>query len=181
MKQVIAARDRQVSLSALALLFSELVQYQAIKIRCASDLECELEKIGRDVGTRVIELLTYRNRQIQRESSLIGILQFVSTTCWKALFGKAAESLERSTENENEYMVYDSEALTNRFISVPHHLGQLNCAAYIAGITAGILESANFPAHVTAHGVSASPGAQEKTVFLIRFSDSAERGDALVV
>ena len=75
MKQVIAARDRQVSLSALALLFSELVQYQAIKIRCASDLECELEKIGRDVGTRVIELLTYRNRQIQRESSLIGILQ----------------------------------------------------------------------------------------------------------
>mmetsp|Transcript_7640 Transcript_7640/g.25129 ORF Transcript_7640/g.25129 Transcript_7640/m.25129 type:complete len:145 (-) Transcript_7640:456-890(-) len=101
-KQVQAQRDRQVSLSALAFLFSELVQYQTIKICSASDLECGLEQIGRSVGTRVIELLSYRDRQIRRELSLIGILQFISTTCWKALFGKPADSLERSTENDNE-------------------------------------------------------------------------------
>jgi len=29
-------------------------------------------------------------------------LQFVSSTVWKSLFGKAADSLERSTENEDE-------------------------------------------------------------------------------
>jgi hypothetical protein len=137
-------RERQVSLSALAFLFSELVQYQTIKIRSANDLEWELEQIGRTIGTRVVELLSYRDRQTRRELSVIGILQFISTTCWKALLGKAADSLERSTENENEYMVHDSEPLTNRFVSVPHRLGQLNCASYIAGITAGILDSANF-------------------------------------
>ena len=69
------SRDRQVSLSALAFLFSELVQYQTIKIRSANDLEWELEQIGRTVGTRVIELLSYRDRQTRRELSVIGILQ----------------------------------------------------------------------------------------------------------
>jgi hypothetical protein len=68
-------RERQVSLSALAFLFSELVQYQTIKIRSANDLEWELEQIGRTIGTRVVELLSYRDRQTRRELSVIGILQ----------------------------------------------------------------------------------------------------------
>jgi hypothetical protein len=28
--------------------------------------------------------------------------QFVSTTCWKSLFGKAADALERGVDNEDE-------------------------------------------------------------------------------
>jgi len=144
-----------------------------------NDLEWELEEIGRSVGTRVVELLSYRDRKTKRELSVIGILQFISTCCWKALFGKAADSLERSTENENEYMVHDSEPLTNRFVSVPHRLGQLNCAAYIAGITAGILDGANFTACVTAHTVFPGPGFREKTVFLIKFPSDAIVNDLL--
>lgn len=95
-------------------------------------------------------------------------IQFVSTTCWRVLFGKAADSLERSTENKNEYMIVDTEPVTNHFVSMPNHLGQLNCAAYLAGIVEGILDSAKFVARVSAHCIS-EPGTVEKTVILINF------------
>ena len=39
-------------------------------------------------------------------------------------------------------MIHDSNPVTNTYISVPNDLGQLNCAAYVAGIIAGVLDSA---------------------------------------
>lgn len=88
------------------------------------------------------------------------------------LFGKAADALERSTANENEYMIHELEPVTNKFISVPTDLGQLNCAAYIAGIIRGILKSSGFAANVTAHTVETSADQREKkTVFLVKFDD----------
>ena len=41
-------------------------------------------------------------------------------------------------------MIVDTEPVTNHFVSMPNHLGQLNCAAYLAGIVEGILDSAKF-------------------------------------
>ena len=38
-------------------------------------------------------------------------------------------------------MIYENNPITNAFISVPSDMGQLNCAAFIAGIIAGILDS----------------------------------------
>mmetsp|Transcript_15357 Transcript_15357/g.51708 ORF Transcript_15357/g.51708 Transcript_15357/m.51708 type:complete len:183 (-) Transcript_15357:97-645(-) len=164
------AKERHVSLSSFAYIFCEVVQYQTARIQTASDLERRLEEMGHAVGVRVLELVAFRERQTKRELRVIGILQFVSSVCWRALFGKAADSLERSTESDHEYMIHESEPATNRFISVPPDLGQLNCAAYIAGVIAGILESANFPAECTAHTVSDGPGMGDRTVFLIKFT-----------
>lgn len=33
---------------------------------------------------------------------MINVLYFIHSTVWKALFGKQADSLEKSTENEDE-------------------------------------------------------------------------------
>lgn len=93
------------------------------------------------------------------------------STCWKALFGKAADALERSTGNDDEYMIHELEPLTNKFISVPPDLGQLDCAAYIAGIIRGILTSSGFAAQVTAHTVEVGNGQRDKTVFLVKFAE----------
>jgi hypothetical protein len=41
-------------------------------------------------------------------------------------------------------MIHDSSPITNEFLSVPPDLGQLNCAAFIAGIISGILAGAEF-------------------------------------
>lgn len=39
-------------------------------------------------------------------------------------------------------MIHDTDPLVNRFISIPPSLGQLNCAAYVAGVMSGMLECA---------------------------------------
>lgn len=67
--------DRAISLSALAFIFSELVQYQTIKICNANDLELALDRVGRTIGTKVLELLSYRERLTKREDGVISMLQ----------------------------------------------------------------------------------------------------------
>ena len=48
-------------------------------------------------------------------------------------------------------MIVEDMNIVNKFISVPRELKGLNCAAFVAGIVAGMLDSAEFPAQVTAH------------------------------
>ncbi|CAM9930446.1 unnamed protein product, partial [Heterosigma akashiwo] len=177
----------QVSLSAFSFLFSEMVQYNQNRVMSISDLEKRLEEVGYRVGLRVLELLGHpRPCSASLRARLLPTLQataprpaaaappaFVSTNVWKYLFGKQADSLERSTENEDEYMIHEAEPLPNAFISVPPDLGHLNCAAFTAGVVAGALDGASFVSadqRVTAHGVAVEGGPRrEKTVFLVKF------------
>lgn len=125
-----------------------------------------LENAGKSVGFKFLELVAHRDRPGRRETKLIGALQFVSSTCFKALFGRVADALEKSTENADECalcstrfmretltlvlvpatadMISDHDPVTNRFISVPRDMGKINCAAYIAGIIEGILAGQGF-------------------------------------
>lgn len=41
-------------------------------------------------------------------------------------------------------MIHENNPVTNTFVSLPTDMGQLNCAAYLAGIIAGILDSTRF-------------------------------------
>lgn len=41
-------------------------------------------------------------------------------------------------------MITEMDALTTRFVSVPRDLGQLNCAAFGAGVIRGALVSSGF-------------------------------------
>ena len=50
-------------------------------------------------------------------------------------------------------MISDTEVFVNKYISVPKDMGQLNCAAFVAGIVKGILEGAGFPARWVAGAV----------------------------
>jgi hypothetical protein len=74
-----------------------MVQYHQNRVDSISELERRLEASGYGVGLRVLELLAVRARDYKRETKLMPMLQFVSTVVWKALFGKAADSLERSS------------------------------------------------------------------------------------
>jgi len=90
----------------------------------------------------------------------MNMLHFISTQVWKALFGKPADSLERSVENADEFMIVDYEPLTSTFCSVPADFGQLSVDAYMSGIVAGVLFGAGFSARVTAHNVALEEGEQ---------------------
>jgi Transport protein particle (TRAPP) component len=56
--------------------------------------------LTRKVGIRELELLSSRDRNLKREIRLLPILLFINTQFWKNLFGKAADSLEKGTDNE---------------------------------------------------------------------------------
>ncbi|XP_052481908.1 uncharacterized protein LOC105783962 isoform X2 [Gossypium raimondii] len=128
---------QEVSLSAFAFLFSELVQYNQTQVDNISELETRLEDAGYAVGARVLELLCQRDKGNRRETRLLGILSFVHSTVWKVLFGKVADSLEKGTEHEDEYMISEKELLVNRFISIPKDMGTFHCGAFVAGIVKG--------------------------------------------
>lgn len=158
----------EVSLSAFAFLFSEMVQYFQNRVDSVTGLEKRLEEVGFGIGLRVSELVGIREKATKRETRIVNILQYISNTVWKHLFNKAADNLERSMENEDEYMIHENLPVTNTFISVPSDMGQLNCASFLAGIIAGVLDSARFEARVTAHLV-AMEGGVDRTVFLVKF------------
>ncbi|KAG6476227.1 trafficking protein particle complex subunit 5-like isoform X2 [Zingiber officinale] len=147
------SRGRQeVSLSAFAFLFSELVQYNQTQVDNIAELERRLEDAGYAVGARVLELLCHRE--------------------------KVADSLEKGTEHEDEYMISEKELLVNRFISIPKDMGAFNCGAFVAGIVKGVLDSAGFPAVVTAHFVPMEGQQRPRTTILIKFAEEVLRREA---
>jgi len=161
----------EVSLSAFSFLFSELVQYSQGRVSQITDLEKRLADIGNSVGQRLLELITYREKSSKREIKLVGILSFIHSTVWKVLFGKQADSLEKSTDKEEEYMIIENQPLVNKYISTPKVMAGLNCAAFVAGIIQGILDATDFHTEqVIAHSVPTEGSTHRpKTFFIIRF------------
>ncbi|KAK8513584.1 hypothetical protein V6N12_052762 [Hibiscus sabdariffa] len=171
LEKPLSRSKQEVSLSAFAFLFSELVQYNQTQVDNISELERRLEDAGYAVGARVLELLCHRDKGNRRETRLLGILSFVHSTVWKVLFGKAADSLEKGTEHEDEYMISEKDLLVNKFISVPKDMGTFNCGAFVAGIVRSVLDGAGFPAVVTAHFVPMEGLQRPRTTILIKFAE----------
>ncbi|KAI1280927.1 Trafficking protein particle complex subunit 5 [Halotydeus destructor] len=155
----------EVSLSAYALLFSEMVQYCQHRVHTVPELQKRLSDMGAHVGQRMVDILFIRERNTKREIRLINVLMFVKSTVWKALFSKEADNLESATDDETTYYIIESEPIVNKFISVPKDKSSLNCAAFVGGIIEAILAETNFPAKVTVHW-------HKGTTFMIKFDDS---------
>jgi hypothetical protein len=121
--------ERTASLSAFGFLFAEMITYYQGRVTSMSDLETRLEAAGRDVGLRFLELVAFRDKAGKRETTVVGMLQFVSGPAWQCLFGKNADALEKSTEQPNQYMIREDEPITNHFISMPKEYSRINVAA----------------------------------------------------
>lgn len=154
----------EVSLSCFALLFSEVVQYCQNKSRTVTDIQNRLHSMGYKVGTKLIDLYFVRDRGSKREIKLLNILLFVKSTLWKALFGREADKLEHSNDDENTYYLMEKDPLVNRFISLPRDKSSLNCAVFIAGIIEAVLKGTGFPVKVSAHW-------HKGTTYMIKFED----------
>lgn len=113
------------SSAAFGLVFSELVQYHQSRVTSISDLERRLEQAGFGIGAAVLEAVSAREKVTKRETSVLGILSLVAGPVWKHLFGKAADSLEKSVDGD-AYMLYDSQPVTSTYVSVPADMGQVS-------------------------------------------------------
>jgi hypothetical protein len=124
-----------------------------------------------------ISLHNIGSLQGRKEKSLVAMLQTLHSQMWKALFGKTADGLEKATDKEDEYYIYDVSPLPNRFISPPRELAHFNCATFVAGIVNGILDGAEFSAEVSAHFNTTATGIN-RTVYVIKFNKEVTKREA---
>ena len=164
---------QEVSLSAFALLFSEMVQYCQSRSNTVNDLQVKLHELGWQVGSRILDVIFVRERSSKREIKMINALLMVKSTLWKSLFGKEADKLEHANDDEKTYYIIEKDPLVNSYISVPKDKGSLNCAAFVAGIVEAVLVGCNFPAKVSAHW-------HKGTTFMVKFDEQVIKRDKMI-
>ncbi|KAK0524318.1 Trafficking protein particle complex subunit 31 [Tilletia horrida] len=178
-------RTSEIALSALAFLFAEVVSYTQSRSTGITDLEQRLSLLGYHVGQRILLLLTHREQTAsnpkapKRETKLLPVLLWIHTNFWKAAFGKAADSLEKSTEHADEYMISTNVPLFTRSISIPKDMSQLSVEAYTAGMVEAVLDGLGFPGRVTAHSVPTAEHPHRTTILIKLDKDVLEREEAL--
>ena len=67
-----------------------------------------LNTLGYRIGTRVLELMAWRaesaSKAPKRDIRFLPVLMSIHTNVWKAVFGKPADAIEKSFQNEDECM-----------------------------------------------------------------------------
>ncbi|AMD21680.1 HFL176Wp [Eremothecium sinecaudum] len=192
--ETLASKNKQVSFSAFAFLFYEMVGQQRESSQTVAEIEAKLAALGYKIGLRLIELLNFRDsipsRVTQSENAdsvassitsmkkrplkILEILQYVHSNLWKYLFGKPSDDLVKSSERDNEYMIVDNEPLWTQFISGT----SVQCETFTGGIIEGLLDHAGFPCHVTVH-TDPEGRFDRRTVYLIRFDKQVLEREAL--
>eukprot|EP00882_Tetradesmus_deserticola_P015907 GHRQ01016963.1.p1 GENE.GHRQ01016963.1~~GHRQ01016963.1.p1 ORF type:complete len:203 (+),score=77.37 GHRQ01016963.1:626-1234(+) len=167
-----------VSLSAFAYLFSELISYAMDRAASITELEERLDRVGYDVGCRILELLSYRERATRRKPEILDILKHIHSSAWPYMFGKTADDLQQANAADDEYMISDNDLLLGRFISIPKSYSSFVPGSLVAGIVRGMLDSAGFPARVSAHFVEQPSSSKPTTTILIKFDESVMQRQA---
>ncbi|SCZ89276.1 BZ3500_MvSof-1268-A1-R1_Chr1-1g01075 [Microbotryum saponariae] len=182
-RPITKTRGSEISLGAWSYLLAEIVQYTQKRVSGIG----ELNILGYRIGVRLLELLPLRDHlhplssrsppPPTRTLRLLPILTYVHSIVYRYLFNRPADSLERSTENSDEYMIGDNDMVLTRNIEVPKEMSELSCAALVAGIIEAVLDGAGFPSRVTAHSVPtlAHP---RKTVILIKLAPEVLKREA---
>lgn len=67
----------EVSVSAFALLFSEVVQYCQSRVYSVSELQARLAGLGQRVGGSLLDVLVLREKSGKRETKVLNILLFI--------------------------------------------------------------------------------------------------------
>ncbi|CAI5756235.1 unnamed protein product [Candida verbasci] len=160
----------EITLSSLLYLFSEIIQWQFKNSKNINDLEARLNGLGYKLGIKLIEMIKLKDgyKLLKRDTKILEILQFIHGPFWKFIFGKQADELEMSQNNNDEYMIIDNLPILNKYISIPKDYGDLNCCAFVAGIIEGSLDVSGFNCNVTAH-TSTTDQHPLRTVYLIKF------------
>ncbi len=173
----------EISVSSMSFLFMEVIRMSLNGSESLLQMERKLNNLGYRVGLRLLELVSLRenfnnnmassgkSNTAQRHVRVLEMLQFVKESIWPCIFGKEADNLEKSVENENQYMIIDNDPILSRYICVPNEYEGLDCESFAAGIVEGLLDISYFRCEVTAHNAP-SEGHPSRTVYLIDFDDS---------
>ncbi|KAL9644334.1 hypothetical protein ABK040_005794 [Willaertia magna] len=136
-------QKKEVSESAFSFLFAEVVQYCQSRVNAAYELEQKLSDMGYPIGQRLLELSVLRDKNSKREIKLTNMLGFIGNTLWKSLYGRPVSTIEKATDSQHRYMIYEKECLETKYISPPKDL-TVHCSYFSAGVIKGALTAADF-------------------------------------
>lgn len=182
----------EISISSLSFLFMIIISTNLKNSKSLLEIERKLNNLGYSIGTKFLELSNLRinftnnitssgkSNLSKRYIKILDILQFLISEIWQHLFDKKADSLEKSSQFENQFMIIDNNPLLSKFISVPKEFESLNCESFVAGIIEGILDVSYFNCEVSAHTAPENEF-PNRTVYLINFNNAViERDNKLV-
>lgn len=173
----------EISISSLCFLFMQIVSINLKNSKSLIELERKLNNLGYTVGCKYLELSSLRvnftnnisstgkSNLSKRNIRLIDNLQYIISTIWLNLFDKEADSLEKSSDHNNQFMIIDTNPIMTKYIGLPKEYENLNCEAFVAGIIEGILDISYFKCEVSAHNVPRDTF-PNRTVYLIKFDNS---------
>lgn len=160
-----------------------MIQYTQRRVDGIADFERKLNTLGYRMGLRLVELYSWRtegsSRAPKRETRFLATLSTIGNAMWKAIFGRAADAIEKSVSMDDEFMIIENDPAIIKYISISRDMSSLSCAALTAGIVEAILDGLGFPARVTAHN-DPRDSFPNRTTILIKLDRSVlEREEAL--
>ena len=155
------------SFSLFSYIFSELITYLDAT-EDSKSLQEKLNEVGFFAGEKILEHLA--SNKESRFDSVKSVLMFIFKEVWIQLFGEKADDIDKSLEDDDEYRIYDSKAIINKYLSTK--LEQVNCGGFVAGIIQGILYATDFPAKVDSSMIEDMVGDKKvrKVVYIIKFA-----------
>lgn len=179
----------EISVSSLCFLFMQIISMNLKNSKSLLELERKLNNLGYTVGLKYLDLSSLRvnfsnnisstgkSNLSKRNIRLLETLQFIVSTIWSNLFDKQADSLEKSSEHVNQYMIIDNSPVMTKYIGLPKECESLNCESFVAGIIEGMLDLSYFKCEVSAHTVPRDTF-PNRTVYLIKLDDSVLEREA---
>ena len=170
--------NKNVSLSSLQFLIMEIVSQHMKNTNNILKIERKLNNLGYSIGLKYLNLISTKNNFINnitsngksntshRITKLIDFLHFISNDIWLSLFNKSSNGLEKSSDNEFQFMIIDNNPIISSFLSPTQEYNSLSIESFTAGIIEGILDTAYFQCEVSAHRVPIV-NYPNKTIYLI--------------
>lgn len=78
------------------------MRYLKERVKDVAKLEQQLSNLGEFVGLRLYQLMSVTEKLRKKEILIVNQLYFLQTVFWKNTCGTTAESLEKSTDCQNE-------------------------------------------------------------------------------
>lgn len=167
------------SLSSMAFLLSELVQYDTARCTSHDELVSRLMNAGFEVGQRAIEILNYRKEKMNintRAMTVLEAVKQVSSSLWPYLFNKIPDLLQQDDQDVSVFYLFENSLQYTKFMSEQLRIPPtpnlpLDTPGYfVAGIVKGYLNSAGFEAEVNAVWKIQDAEPKRRSVIVIAFS-----------
>ncbi|ELP95216.1 trafficking protein particle complex subunit, putative [Entamoeba invadens IP1] len=141
----------QVSLSAFSFLFGEYIHHEFHQENriTTTQFHDKLFDLGYNLGMRMTELISYKEKEGLRENTTDGVMNFLAKDMWRVVFGYQV-NYGKVRDKANEFLITDKNLIITEYISYASDCN-VYCVAFVAGIAQSCMDAADFKGTVT-HG-----------------------------